>query len=197
MESKRGVVSRVSEKEWYDSKQGRNVTLHSFQLQGERGWFRTGTKKEVDEGEFVEFVVGNNSAAKDIKKSAPPQQSSGQRSSGAASSSGGGKDGYWEAREARDLAKEERYQTVDVPRMAYQAAQDRAIPLLKIALETEALTLPSKKADKLPALLGYTHQIALQLMVSAFDAHEHLADARVADEGDDTESNQSDNEDDE
>lgn len=189
MESKRGIVDRTSEKEWYDSKQGRNVTLHSFQLQGERGWFRTGTKKEVEQGEFVEFVVGNNSAAKDIKKSAPPSNAApAQR---AASSGGGGKDGYWEAREARDLEKEARYQAVDVPRMVYQAAQERAIGLLKIALDTEALSLPSKKADKLPALLAYTHQIAQQLMAQAFDAHEHLADIRAASEEEDNSSSSS------
>jgi hypothetical protein len=171
--------------------------LHSFQLQGERGWYRTGTKKEVEQGEFVEFVVGNNSAAKDIKKSAPPAQQAAPARNSAASSSGGGRDGYWEAKEARDLEKEARYQNVDVPRMVYQASQERAIALLKIALETEALSLPAKKADKLPALLAYTHQIAQQLMASAFDAHEHLADIRAAVEEDDSPSSGHDDGDDE
>lgn len=177
METRQGVVSKVSGREWYDSRQGRNVVLHSFQIQGDRGWYRTGTKQEVNEGDFVQFVVGNNSAAKDIVKG--PAPASAPAPARAAVSSGGGRDGYWEAKEARDIEREQRYQNVDIPRMVYQAAQERAVALLEIAIATEAVTLPAKKADKLDALINITHEISVDLAVRAMSAHEALRDGPV------------------
>lgn len=173
MEAKRGVVSTVSAKPWFDTRQGSEVVLHSFQLQGDRGWYRTGTKQEVREGDYIEFVVGDKNTAKDIRKVDKPAGAA--PAARAAPAVGGGRDGYWEAKEARDLEKDRRYQEVDVPRIVYQASQERAIALLDLALRTESITLPAKKSDRLDALVNIADELAQDLACRAMVAHETLA----------------------
>ncbi len=50
-----GVVSTTESKEWRPG-----VFLHTFQLEGEDLWFRTGTKKVVEVGETVHFKERNS-----------------------------------------------------------------------------------------------------------------------------------------
>ena len=184
--SNEGTVSSVSVKDF----EGNNgwIKLYSFQLQGDRAFYRTGTKDaNLQEGDYITFTYeqkgrNNNVDVRSIQKgegSAAPQQRSAppaQSKPSARSNSGGGRDDYWKKKEEKDVAKDERYQTVDVPRMSFSAAQDRAVNLVSAALAHDCLSFGNmKKGEKLDYVLECVDQVANKFFVESMESHKRLA----------------------
>ena len=182
-----GQVRTISTKEWYDDKKGQNINLYSFQIQDNNKWFRTGTNRPpCNEGDNISFDVnekGNvnvNSITKGAGNPAPQGASNAQNQQGAtrsqgASSSGQSRDGYWSAKEANDKAKDERYQSQDIPRMSFSAAQDRAVQLVSAALTHDCLAFGNmKKGDKLDYVLGCVDEVTDRFLVQTMGAGEHF-----------------------
>ena len=176
MNNKAGVVTKTSAKEWYDDRAGRNVTLYSFQMQGERSWFRTGQREMVKEGQYVKFFSDDKGNAKDIEISEPPAGSKAPEASSSGGGGGQGRDGYWSAKEGRDLVRDERYQAVDVPRMSFAGAQDRAVRLVSAMLATDVLPVSTaKKANKYDIVLATVQEVTNRFFLENMHAHERLA----------------------
>jgi len=185
--SNQGQVSETSTKEWYDNKKGRNINLYSFRIEGNNRWFRTGTNEpNFRQGDFITFTnddknnvrlenvqVGNAPTGGGAATAQPAQQSSTPSSN----NTGQNRDGYWAAKEAKDIEKDARYQTQDVPRMSFSAAQDRAVNLVAAALAHDCLSFGTmKKGDKLDYVLQCVDQVSNRFFLNAMYAPERLVD---------------------
>lgn len=156
---------------------GRNgpVTLYSFQLEGDRRYFRTGTDQPpLSAGDFIEFDAeeknGNfNVKVATITKIAQQDVQQAPKPAGAAAGTGTGgnasatpynpqkdyaaKDNYWTTREAGDAARE--------ARINFSASQRDAITLVVAALEQDCLSFGNvAKGKKLDMLLDFVDQVA-------------------------------------
>lgn len=174
-----GVVQKISSKPW----EGQNgqVTLYSFQLGGDRAWYRTGTKNPstygIIEGKSVKFEVDykGNVAAGTVQVLADGAV---QRAPAVTSNTtpvAASRDSYWEAKETRDKEKDARYQAVDIPRMTYCGAQEVAVKVVELALANGGITLPSKKSAVLDAIMGAIEAVTIGLARSRMAAPELLA----------------------
>jgi hypothetical protein len=176
MSAQKGVVGKLSEKAW-DGPQGQ-VILHSFQLQGNKAYFRTGKKNPsslgITEGASVSFDSDEkgNVDYKSVRKLADGEV---QRSPSVGSNVrslpvSGSRDTYWEAKEARDVEKDKRYQIVDIPRMTYCGAQDAAVKVVELALANGGIALPAKKGAILDVIVEAVGTVAVQLAKARMDA---------------------------
>lgn len=188
MYTNEGVVSQVSCKPWSDPKTGRVINLYSFQIEGSNRWFRTGENEPTfRQGEFITFTndakanvklqsvtVGNASGGGAPAPAAAPNNSAPQQQP-AARPSGVSRDDYWANKEAKDVAKDERYQTVDIPRMSFSATFQPAVDVVCAALANDALSFgTTKKGDKLDYLLDCVDQVHDRFFVQAMASHERL-----------------------
>lgn len=182
----------ASARDWTDKDTGDQIVLYSFQLEGDKRYYRTGTTDTgVQEGDTVRFVCDGRGTVDtdtvEIGVSVRPQRreaparkparaaSGGQRTRTSAPAGGNSRDQYWADKEKRDLEKDERYQTVEVPRIVLMAAQDRAVRLVSAALDNDALTFGTvAKGKKLDMLLSYVDQVTDKFMLDAFHAAERL-----------------------
>lgn len=177
-----GVVKATYQKPFTDQKTGVPIVLHSFQLVGNNTYFRTGTNAPTfQQGQMISFeVTGNNNVPLNsvtIMENAPgPVQNAPQAAAQAPSRANGGtsRDGYWSQKEARDIEREQRYQSVDIPRMTFSAVQDRAIELVGIALQHDCLSLGQTKAKKLDVLMEAVQDVTNTLFLQAMHAHDRL-----------------------
>lgn len=179
----RGTVSKLLTKDW-DGPRGQ-VVLHSFLLGGDKAYYRTGStdpaKLGIVEGKVVSFDVDykGNVVAQSVRVLGDGVVERGpavpQRSAPVTAS----KDSYWENKEARDLAKDERYQSVDIPRMTYCGAQDNAVKIVELAIANGGITLPAKKGAILEAIIGAVEEVALTLAKSRMSAPELLGAASL------------------
>lgn len=208
----KGIVSKVDAKDFPNRNGPGMVTLHSFQLEGANQWFRAGERPlDVARGQYVEFVAdgqkvernslrvvqsvvapapsvrpvvtAQTSAQEQATKSAPP---SAFVTSPIASARGSARDRdeYWANKEARDLVKEARYQSVSEPRMALSVAVEAASRIIPVALTSEALGFgTAAKSKRLGLLNQYVKETALALAVFIQDAPEELAKYRASLEG--------------
>ena len=176
MSTQKGVVGRLSEKAW-DGPQGQ-VILHSFQLQGNKAYFRTGKKNPaalgISEGASVSFDSDEkgNVDYKSVKKLADGdvQRSPSVSSPGRPAPAAASRDTYWEAKEARDVEKDKRYQTIDIPRMTYCGAQDAAVKVVELALANGGIALPTKKSAILDVIVESVGTVAAQLAVARMNS---------------------------
>tara|TARA_R110000822_G_scaffold77301_9_gene185521 strand:- start:1930 stop:2514 length:585 start_codon:yes stop_codon:yes gene_type:complete len=168
----KGVVSRLYEKEWSDRDSGREIVLHSFQIEGEKRYFRTGTRRpSFNEGEAISFVADAKSGNVDLKSvkkvatetvQAPKPQGN---TASAAPVAAGSRDGYWAEKERRDIE-------VTAPRIAYSAAQKNATTLVAAALAADALSFGSTpKGKRLDMLVDYVEQTTLRLAKLQTEGH--------------------------
>ena len=195
-----GQVAKVYTKAWFDNKRDEEIILHSFQLQNEKRYFRTGTKNpRISEGETISFTFNTDNGEVDmntLKKETNDGKSSGAGGGGSNNrgNSGGGRsgtasgaagagsrDGYWEKKAIDDKAKDERYQTTDIPRMSFSAAQERAVHLVAAALDNDALSLGQKKGDKLDLVLEFVDQVTDRFFLQSMNAPEHIKNIRMVD----------------
>jgi hypothetical protein len=160
-----GIVDKISEKQWFDNRAGEEITLYSFTLEGERGWFRTGTTRPpVARGSAVRFVVDTTKGQVDMGSIEAVEDSEVTRAPRAAGNSSGNsktfprkggasaRDSYWEE-------KDKYYKEVEVPRITYSACQSRAIEVVKMALANEALSLGTTKAKRMDNLLAVVDEV--------------------------------------
>lgn len=169
-----GVVGRINAKPWFDQKQGTDIILYSFTLQGVDGWFRTGTNRPpVAEGSPVRFVVDTRNgqvvqgSIEQVEGSevthAPRTDGNSNRNSnrfptrsrGAAPNNA--KDTYWQD-------KDKYYKEVEVPRITLSACQSRAIEIVKMALANDAISLGNTKNKRLDNLLGVVDEVTNRLI---------------------------------
>lgn len=150
---------------------GRNgpVTLYSFQLEGDRRYFRTGTAQPpFANGDFIEFDAveknGNFTVTMDtINKIAQQEVQQAPKPTGSPTAGTGGgynpqkdyaeKDGYWQRKEAGDAVRD--------ARINFSASQRDAITLVVAALEQDCLSFGNvAKGKKLDMLLDFVDQVA-------------------------------------
>jgi hypothetical protein len=93
----------------------------------------------------------------------------------------GSRDEYWANKEARDVAKDARFQAVNEPRMALSIATEAAAALVSSAIAKDALSFGNaSKAKKLGLLASYTKELALDLASFINDAPNQLANYKSA-----------------
>ena len=191
-----GTVRSCSARSWQKpNSDDLPIDLWSFQLEGNRQYFRTGTNDPgLRSGDSISFEAddsGNVLPRKNpsIKKGAAASATTaGASATGGPSGSaqGGSREDYWTKKGAEDKARDKRYQTQDVPRMSFSAAQDRAVHLVAAAVSAGALSLPTKKGEQYDSLLGYVDRTADKFLMDAMDAPARLEqlqqDAAVASE---------------
>jgi hypothetical protein len=183
----KGVVSTLYEKDWTDRDTGKEIVLHSFQIEGERRYFRTGTNKpSFNEGEAISFVADGKSGNVDLKSvktvevetvQAPKASvASGTAASGKSAQSAGSRDSYWANKETYD-------RDVLRPTIAYSAAQKNATALVCAALASEALSFGSTaKGKRLDMMVDFVELTTLRLAAlqtiapSLLDAYEAPAE---------------------
>lgn len=192
-----GIIERISEKEWSDPRSGEDITLYSFALEGEKGWYRTGTTPPpYTEGTAVRFVVdtrkgnveldsieevegtevtraprANANFSKNSPRKFPPKSNA---------SSGSSRDDYWKD-------KDKYYREVEVPRITLSACQSRAIEVVKMALANEAVNLGATKGKRLDNLLSVIDEVTDRFIdqienIGKSPAKKAEAKARTADE---------------
>jgi hypothetical protein len=192
-----GIVQKIVTKDW-DGPQGQ-VTLYSFTLEGNKAWFRTGkmnpAKFGIKEGKSIKFSSDERGNV-DYKSVTVLADGEIQRAPAPASRGGStpvaaSRDSYWEAKEARDVAKDERYQTVDIPRMTYCGAQELAVKVVELTIANGGITLPAKKSAILDTLISVVDEVALTLAKKRMAAPELLgaaltndADSKAPDDAD-------------
>lgn len=194
--SRSGVVSKVYTRDW-DGRDG-PIVLHSFQLEGDRTYYRTGEEQIADEGDFLTFEAdgkGNVDHASVEKGTAPPkkaaspqvpvqQSRSGGFKKGNWGNKGGGgaKDKYWEDKEKHQIEVVE-------PRITWASAQSDAVALVTAALQHDILSFGNaNKAAKLGLLLDFVDQITARFATQRFNAASLLKDALALSEDENSES---------
>lgn len=167
----KGVVDRISSKEW----PGRNGTvyLYSFQLQGDRNWYRTGSDKPTfQQGDFITFDYNEDNrggktivAASVVKQAAAVAQAPAPR---AAASSSGSKEN-WDARAKYWDDKEKREIEVVEPRITLAAARKDAIAVIGLALAHDAIVFGNaNKGARLGIILGSIDEVTKRFYDQSF-----------------------------
>lgn len=191
MQQAQGVIERTSAKEFTDKKTGRTIYLQSFQLQGHPMWFRTGTTPvPAQEGSAVTFMYNEGNMQVDLSsvqqttapQAAPTPAPQGsprpQGGSTAPAQRGGGgnsRENYWQEKEQRDIERQEHYHNVEVPRISFSAAQDRAVNLVSAALAADALSFGnSRKGDRVDMILDYVDQVTDRFFINSMYAQDRL-----------------------
>lgn len=183
----KGTVAKTYEREW--SGNDGNVILHSFQLQGDKRYFRSGTDKLVSEGEAVSFdIEGNNQVvASSLTKMRAETQAApapGGYTQGRGRNSWGGtpkstenfeaRQKYWENKELRDIEVVE-------PRITFSAAQRDAIEVIKIAMENDALAFGNaSKGAKLGMILDFVDEVTARFYSQRINAAETVKSLEYA-----------------
>jgi len=174
-------VSKTYTRDW-DGEDG-TVVLHSFQLNGDKRYFRTGTDQLVSEGDYITFdIAGNNTVVPESlqKGKAQPAQTA-PKPAGTGTGWGGrktfdkpaaaGKSENFEARQKYWEDKERRDIEVVEPRITFSAAQRDAIEIVKVALEKDLLSFGNAaKAAKLPMLLDFVDEVTARFYAQRIDA---------------------------
>lgn len=177
MSSVKGTVSNTYEKEW--AGQDGPVILHSFQLQGDKRYFRTGTSKVVSRGEAVAFdVEGNNN----LREGSLTKMENSTQAAPAprAAWNGGGKpkatenfearQQYWTNKEARDIEVVE-------PRITWSSARTAAIEVIGLALQHDALAFGNaSKGAKLGMILDFVDEVAARFYHQSMSAADTAAE---------------------
>jgi hypothetical protein len=173
----KGTVSRVYEKPWA-GKDG-NVVLHSFQIQGDNRYFRTGTNKIVSNGEAISFdIEGNNNVLESSLsklerevQAAPPVQSNGYRPNNAYAAKAKGPSENFEARQQYWTNKEARDIEVVEPRITWSSARTAAVEVIGLALQHDALAFGNaSKGAKLGMILDYIDEVSARFYNQSMNA---------------------------
>jgi hypothetical protein len=196
----RGTVAKTYTRDWQGD--DGEVVLHSFQLQGDRRYFRTGTDMLVSQGDYITFdIEGNNEVVphtlekgKAQTQVAPKPASGGSygrsnwgnRGNGSASASPAkpkstenfeARAAYWDAKEKRDIEVVE-------PRITFAAAQRDAIEIVRIALEKDMLAFGNaNKGAKLGMLLDFVDETTARFYAQRINAAETVKGLGGNDDG--------------
>lgn len=189
-----GRVTDVFVRPW----EGRNgpINLHSFKIEGDNKFFRSGEAKLVEVNQLVEFeydskgnVNPDSVAVTGVATTPPPAQQQEQKQAWAGKGGSGGgfkakqaaKDQYWEDKEKRQIEIVE-------PRITWSSAQSDAVAVVNAALQHDLLAFGNaNKSAKLGLLLDYVDQVTARFAAQRFNAAELLKDAISESEGKDHE----------
>lgn len=134
-----GVVSNISSFDYMGK------VLWSFQLNGDRAYYRTGNvKPKAEQGQYITFTAepGKNGSinvdTKSIQAKSAEAEASGVGALKATSQVSGSNSnqGYWEAKTERDI--------VTQARIERQSTRNSAIEFIKVLISQEALKIPAK-----------------------------------------------------
>lgn len=163
MSTREGTVQFSNQKEWTDPKTGSTKTLYSIKLQGSNEYINFGeSNPNLSQGDIVTIVVQENNGkvrakASDITrkgKAEVPKTTNWRRGgSGAANQQ---REQYWQKKLEMDLEMQ--------PEFRYRSAMDKAISLLRVLQEAEAL--PISKANQASAQKKYDAMMALVFTVT-------------------------------
>lgn len=186
-----GVVRETFQREWR-GRNGDTIMLHSFQLDGDNRYYRTGENNPVSANDSISFEYDDkgNVALDTIETVAnpgpasPPQRTQAATGTGFRKGGGGGfkakmqaKDDYWERKERREIEVVE-------PRITWASAQSDAVDLVTAALQHDLLTFGNApKGAKLGLLLDYVDQVTARFAVQRFNSAGRLKDAIAEAEG--------------
>ena len=138
MAQTKGVVGNTSAKDWA----GRNgtVVLYSFQLEGDRQWYRCGTSKPpFVKGDSIQFdYVEDAKGAATVKDGSIVKVAATEAVRAPAVKTGKVSEN-WDARAAYWDAKEKREIEVVEPRITLSASRTAAIGVVGLALAHEAI----------------------------------------------------------
>jgi hypothetical protein len=181
-----GLVSVVNSRTIPDSFKGGMVTLHSFRLEGVDQWFNCGSKApKFGKGQTISFNMKGKNVDMDsvqilddsasVAAASPTPASTAKPASPAGN--GTSREGYWAAKEARDIERDERYKSVAEPRMALSVATECAAQVISAGLASDSIgfgnTAKSKRQD---LLVDAVKHVALELAVFIHSAPELMAD---------------------
>lgn len=142
----KGVVSNTTAKEWA----GRNgtVTLYSFQIEGDRSWYRSGTDKPpFSKGDSISFEYNSDGKNNTLVPNSVTKLEATPAQRAPAVAAGKPKvQENWDARAAYWDAKEKREIEVVEPRITLSASRTAAIGVIGLALAHEAI--PFGNANK-------------------------------------------------
>ena len=136
----KGVVSNTSAKDWT----GRNgtVVLYSFQIEGDRAWYRCGTEKpSFSKGDSIAFSYESDGKGNTLVPNSVTKLEGvpAQRAPAVASVAKGATKENWDARAAYWDAKEKREIEVVEPRITLSASRTAAIAVVGLALANDAI----------------------------------------------------------
>lgn len=168
----KGTVARTYEKDW-NGEDGK-IVLHSFQLQGDKRYFRSGTTKMVSEGDAVTFdITGNNQLVEASLVKREGEVAAAPRAGYTRPAWGGkpkttenfeARQAYWENKERRDVEVVE-------PRITLSAAQRDAIEVVNIAMRHDALAFGNAaKGAKLGMILDFVDEVAARFYSQRINA---------------------------
>ena len=173
MEAVQGTVSDVSSKEWQDK------LLWSFQVDGDKRYFRTGEKKpNFSVGDLVKFefeqkgksnaVQFNTIKSKKGDGSYTPKPKPSYNGGGFKKKSNS-RDDYWENKDKYD-------KQVTQPMIHLQSATNAAINLVAAAVQAECSPLPKsgKKEEKFEAYKAIVLKVADELFANYCEKVESL-----------------------
>jgi hypothetical protein len=170
----KGTVSRVYEKDWD------GVVLHSFQLQGDKRYFRTGTSRIVGQGESVSFdIEGNNNVLESslskleaqVQQAPAPQQYQQRPQWGGGGAAKKGPTENFEARQQYWTNKEARDIEVVEPRITWSSARTAAVEVIGLALQHDALAFGNaSKGAKLGMILDYIDEVSARFYNQSMNA---------------------------
>lgn len=160
-----GTITKTFEKDWTDRDTNEDIVLHSFQIDTEKRFFRTGTDLlPAKEGDYIEFTANpkNNQVDLDsVKKGEAPAEAPKRaaRTSSSGKSSGGkenwdARGKYWEEKERRDVEVVE-------PRITYMSSLNIASQIVAAAAASDALSFGNaSQGKKLDMMVSWVEEIA-------------------------------------
>ena len=171
--SAKGVVSKTSAKDWG----GRNgtVTLYSFQLEGDRAWYRCGTEKPAfNEGDSINFEYESDGKNLSVKPNTVTKLAATAAVRAPAVAAKSAVKENWDARAAYWDAKEKREIAVVEPRITLSASRTAAIAVIGLALANEAIVFGNaNKGARLGIILDAIDEVTSryykQSMAGDFD----------------------------
>jgi hypothetical protein len=137
----------------FEGKQGQ-ITLHSFQLEGDSRFFRAGTKTiPADDGDSIRFTAEEKNGNFNVDVGTISKVAGVAKVVAAVAASSTSKDTYWADKDAYS-------KKVVEPRINFSASQRDAVALVSAALEFDCLSFGSvAKGKKLDMLLDYVDQV--------------------------------------
>jgi len=172
-----GIVSEVSATPWKDRDTNDDIVLHSFRLEDNNQWFRTGQKDpSLTAGDGIKFVTtrGQNVDVDSIEQLDPskvtkptPAAASTSTTTRTSPTASMTRNSYWEEKDRYD-------KEVRQPMIAFQSARRDAVDVVTAALAADILSLGQKKADKLDLLIGYIDEVTDSMLERYKNYEENL-----------------------
>lgn len=179
----KGVVSDTSTKEW----KGRNglVTLYSFQIEGDRGWYRCGTTKPpFNMGDSIQFDYEENNGNKTLVEGSVTKVAATPAARAPAPAAKAKTQENWDARAAYWDAKERREIEVVEPRITLSASRTAAIAVVGLALGHDAIVFGNaNKGARLGIILDAIDEVTARYYAQSMKGISPAVDTEEKEDG--------------